>query len=97
MPKKICLNIIEDLDSLKKRYESITTELVKDRLKILYYIRAKKYEYRSDIARKLGRRPTTIGSWIALYREKGISALLRGKEWREQQNNHYTRSQKFYS
>lgn len=79
MPKKILLDIDEDLDSLKKRYRSSSTQLIRDRLKMLYYIGAKKYEYRSDIAKKLGRRPTTIGEWITFYREKGISALLAVK------------------
>lgn len=76
MPKKISLNIEEDLEFLKKRYESTQTELIRDRLKMLHYIVAKRYEYRSDIAKKLGRRPTTIGSWISLYREKGLQGLL---------------------
>lgn len=79
MPKKIHLDINEDLEFLKKRYGSIHTELVRDRLKMLYYIKSKKYQYRSDIAKKLGRRPTTIGSWITLYRENGISSLLEVK------------------
>ncbi|QTD36283.1 helix-turn-helix domain-containing protein [Polaribacter batillariae] len=76
MPKKITLSIKEESVELRKLYESTTTELRRDRLKMLYYIKSGKYIYRNAIAKKLGRRPTTIGNWIKDYETGGLSNLL---------------------
>lgn len=79
MPKKIETVIQEDLTTLKKLYQSSTTELRRDRLKMLYYIKRKSYSYRSDLAKKIGRRPTTVGLWIKLYEQEGLSGILQIK------------------
>ena len=79
MPKKINLPIKEDSKFLRKLYESSTTELRRDRLRMLYFIKISKYDYRSAIATKLGRRPTTIGDWIKCYESGGLSKLLEIK------------------
>lgn len=76
MPKKIDTIIKEDLNTLKKLYQSSTTELLRDRLKMLYYIKRKSYTYRSDLAKKLARGPTIIGLWIKLYEQGGLSEIL---------------------
>ncbi|WP_062060121.1 helix-turn-helix domain-containing protein [Aquimarina longa] len=76
MPKKININIVEDLAYLKKLHSGCSTELVRDRLKMLLCIKQEKYGSRKDIAIKLGRRPTTIGLWVVLYQEKGLSGLV---------------------
>ena len=76
MPKKITISIEESSVELRKLYESSTTELRRDRLKMLYYIKTEKYVYRNAIAKKLGRRPTTIGNWIKSYEAAGLSKLL---------------------
>ena len=76
MPKKIELIIKEDLVLLEKLYRSSTTPLRKDRLKMLYYIKRGDYKYRSKIAKKLGRRPNTIGDWVLLYKSKGLEGLI---------------------
>ncbi|CAA0237552.1 helix-turn-helix domain-containing protein [Tenacibaculum maritimum] len=77
MPKKINLSIKEDALSLRKLYESSTTELRRDRLKMLYYIKSEKHIYRNAIAKKIGRRPTTIGDWIKSYESGGLLKLLK--------------------
>lgn len=79
MPKKINLHITEDSTTLKKLYHSSTTALRKDRLKMLYYIKNKSYSYRNALALKLGRRPTTIGIWIKLYEQEGLSGIINIK------------------
>ena len=43
---------------------------------MLYYIKEGRYVFRSDIAKKLGRRPNTIGDWIKLYEQKGLKGLV---------------------
>lgn len=77
MPKKIDIIIREDLATLKKLYQSSSTELRRDRLKMLYYIKESRYIFRSDISKKLGRRPNTVGFWIKLYEQEGLSGLIR--------------------
>ena len=79
MPKKIETIIKEDLDCIKKMYQSSITELRRDRLKMLYSIKRETYCYRSDLAKKLGRSPTTVGLWIKLYEQKGLLGLLQIK------------------
>lgn len=77
MPKKIDLNIKEELLTLEKLYRSSTTLLRKDRLKMLYYIKRGDYTYRNQIAKKLARRPNTIGDWITLYQEQGLEGIMQ--------------------
>lgn len=77
MPKKIDIIIKEDLESIKKLYRSSSTELRRDRLKMLYYIKSGHYIFRSAIANKLGRRPNTVGSWLKLYEQDGLSGLVK--------------------
>ena len=79
VPKKIEIVISEDLQALKKQYQSSTTELRRDRLKMLYYIKKGSDCYRSDLAKKLGRNPTTVGLWIKLYQQEGLSGILQIK------------------
>lgn len=76
MPKKIDITITEDLKSIDKMYQSSLTTLRKDRLKMLYYIKRGDYTYRNQIAKKLGRRPTTIGDWVSLYKQGGLEKLI---------------------
>ena len=79
MPKKIEIIIKEDLEVLKKLYQSSTTELRRDRLKMLYYIKSKRYVFRSDIAKKLGRGANAVGLWVKKYEQEGLSSIIEIK------------------
>jgi len=76
MPKKISITITEELSELEKKYRSSTTALKRDRLKMLILLKKGKIMYRKELSQKLARRQNTIGDWIQLYNNKGLSGLL---------------------
>jgi hypothetical protein len=68
MPKKISLEINESLDYLEKEYSKANGILKKDRIKTLIYVKQNKFEYQSDIGKKLGRAEKTIRGWLQIMR-----------------------------
>jgi transposase len=79
MPKKIQIDIKEELDFLEKSLAKTLGSLKQDRLKTLLLIKKGKHYYYSDIAKKLGRTEKTIRVWVQEYLQSGISAMLEVK------------------
>lgn len=77
MPKKIDITIKESLVFLNKAYSKTTSRLQQDRIKTLLYLVTKKYDYQSDIAKKLGRNEKTIRDWLQLYSASGFDSLIK--------------------
>lgn len=76
MPKKIQIDMKEELDFLEKSLSKTLGSLKQDRLKTLLLIKKEKYYYYSDIAKKLGSTEKTIRVWVQEYLQSGISAML---------------------
>ena len=91
MPKKISLEINESLDYLEKEYSKANGILKKDRIKTLIYVKQNKFEYQSDIGKKLGRAEKTIRGWLQNYEKLGFRSFLEVKSGG---NNTRTISQK---
>ena len=79
MPKKIQIDIKEELDFLEKSLSRTTSSLKQDRIKTLLFIKKGKFVFYSDIAKKLGRTEKTIRVWIQDYSKEGISSMLEVK------------------
>ena len=79
MPKKLQIDIKENLDFLEKSLARTTSSLKQDRIKALLFIKKGKYVFYSDIAKKLGRTEKTIRVWIQEYLKDGISSMLEVK------------------
>jgi len=77
MPKKIDITIKESLAFLNKAYSKTTSRLQQDRIKTLLYLARNKYDYQSDIAKKLGRNEKTIRDWLQLYSASGFDSLIK--------------------
>lgn len=52
MPKKITIQVSEDLSTLEKKYRSSTTALKRDRLKMLILLKKGTYVYRKSLSKK---------------------------------------------
>ncbi len=76
MPKKINIKITEGVGFLNKAYSKTRSRLQQDRIKTLIYIATNKYDYQSDIAKKLGRNEKTIRDWLQLYSASGFASLI---------------------
>ena len=61
---------------MNKSYSKSTSRLAQDRIKTLLYVRTKKYEHQSDIAKRLGRTEKTIREWLKSYSSKGFESLV---------------------
>lgn len=79
MPKKINIEIKENLDFLEKSLAKTSGSLKQDRIKSLIFIKNGKYYFYSDIAKKLGRTEKTIRVWIQDYLDNGFTSLLEVK------------------
>jgi DNA-binding MarR family transcriptional regulator len=77
--KKISIEIKESVEFLQKQHSKAKGILKKDRIKTLLYIKQEKYNFQSDIGKKLGRTGKTIRDWIKEYVKFGLSTLLEVK------------------
>jgi transposase len=91
MPKKINIEIKESLEYLEKEYCKAKGILKKDRIKTLIYVKLNKFDYQSDIGKKLGRAEKTIRGWLQAYEKLGFTSLIEVKSGG---NNTKTISQK---
>ncbi len=79
MPKKINLEITENVEFLQREHSKAKGLLKKDRIKTLLYIKEGKYHFQSDISKKLGRSEKTIRGWLQQYLKEGYSSLMEVK------------------
>jgi len=76
MPKKIPITVKETIIFLNNAYSKSESRLAQDRIKTLLYVKTKKYEHQSDIAKRLGRNEKTIREWLKLYDSNGFESLV---------------------
>lgn len=68
--------VTEPADHLKHAFQHELDPRKRQRLHMLYLIATRQASRRTHLAQLLGRDRTTIGSWLALYHQGGLSALL---------------------
>jgi hypothetical protein len=77
MPKKIAIEIQESLEFLNREYSKSRSILKKDCIKTPLYIKEGKYNFQSNIGKKLGRTEKTIRGWVQQYLNGVFSNLVK--------------------
>src|SRR5512143_848123 len=76
MSRPLTIFIIETADELKQLRNAQQKAKLKERLQALYLLKNERAKTLQDVADFLGRSRSTIESWLALYRKKGLLGLL---------------------
>ncbi|XHX78476.1 MAG: transposase [Stenomitos frigidus ULC029] len=66
----------ESLDDLAEQLRQAETSTAKERLQVLYWLKQQNAPSISAIAQAVGRHRNTLQTWLAMYREGGIEAML---------------------
>lgn len=73
------VEVKESLDDLAEQLRQAETPTTKERLQVLYWLKQEKAPSISAIAKAVGKHRNTLQSWLSLYREGGIAAMLEIK------------------
>src|SRR5512144_1463008 len=76
MSRPLTLFIRETADELKQLLKAQQKAKLKERIQALYLLKNERAKTLQDLAEFLGRSRSTIESWLALYRKKGLLGLL---------------------
>jgi transposase len=69
--------IEESAESLKEQMQSERDSLKKQRLDVLYLLASGQATQRQQVAQLLGLHRNTVGRWLTIYEQAGLSALLQ--------------------
>jgi putative transposase len=70
------VEIKESKEELEHRLRHAITASSKERLQMLYWLKTDAIATRQELAKRLGRNPSTVYRWLNRYQHGGISALL---------------------
>lgn len=70
----------ESLDDLAKQLRQADTSIAKERLQVLYWLKQEKAPSICAIARAMGKHRNTVQTWLSMYRNGGIEAMLEIKK-----------------
>lgn len=79
MPRQLKLEISESTEELKILLGQQKTAFGKERVQALYLLKLGQVTTVGELAHCLGRHRVTVQEWLGLYRQGGISTLLRYK------------------
>ena len=68
--------ILESAEELKTLLSKSLSKRVSERVHALYLIQSSQVRTRQEISSLLGRHRRTVGNWLALYEQEGLSGLL---------------------
>ena len=68
--------ILESAEELKTLLSKSRSKRVSERVHALYLIQSNQVRTRQEISSLLGRHRRTVGNWLALYEQEGLSGLL---------------------
>lgn len=74
------VEVRESLDDLAAQLRQAETPTAKERLQVLYWLKQQHAPSISAIAKAVGRHRNTLQTWLAMYREGGIEAMLELKQ-----------------
>lgn len=74
------IEVKESLDDLAQWVRQAQTSTVKERLQVLYWLKQEKAPSISAIARAIGKHRNTLQTWLSMYREGGVAAMLEIKK-----------------
>jgi transposase len=70
----------ESLDDLAQQLRQAETLSAKERLQVLYWLKQDNAPSISAIAKAVGKHRNTLQSWLSMYREGGVEAMLEIKK-----------------
>ena len=73
------IEVKESLDELAAQLRQAKTPVAKERLQVLYWLKQDKAPSISALAKAIGKHRNTLQTWLALYREGGVAAMLEVK------------------
>jgi transposase len=73
------IEIKESLDELVQQLQEVETQVDKERLQVLYWLKQEQAPTIGAIAKAIGKHRNTVGSWLLKYREGGVESMLERK------------------
>ncbi|WP_161956725.1 helix-turn-helix domain-containing protein [Gloeocapsopsis dulcis] len=70
----------ESVDTLAERLRQANTPTAKERLQVLYWLKQDNDPSISAIARAVRKHRNTLQTWLSIYRDGGVEAMLETKK-----------------
>jgi transposase-like protein len=74
------IEVKESLNDLTQQLRQAETSSAKERLQVLYWLKQDNAPSISAIAKAVGKHRNTLQSWLSMYREGGVEAMLEIKK-----------------
>lgn len=74
------IEVKESLDDLAEQLRQVKTASDKERLQVLYWLKQENAPSISTIANAVGKHRNTLSTWLSMYREGGVAAMLEIKK-----------------
>jgi len=74
------IEVQESLDDLNQQLRQAKTPSSKERLQVLYWLKQDKAPSISAIAKAIGKHRNTVQTWLSMYRDGGVEAMLELKK-----------------
>lgn len=74
------IQIQESLDDLTEQLRQIKTPKTKERLQVLYWLKQENPPSVITIAKAIGKHRSTVQTWLSMYRDGGVEAMLEIKK-----------------
>ncbi len=74
------IEVKESLDELAARLRQAETPVAKERVQVLYWLKQENAPSISAIAKAIGKHRNTLQTWLSMYREGGVAAMLEIKK-----------------
>jgi len=79
MARQLQISIEESTEGLEKQLNHARTASQKERLQMLWWLKTEQVTQHQQLAKRLGRAPSTITRWLQKYRQGGLAHLLEVK------------------
>ena len=74
------IDVKESLDDLVEQLRQADRPTTKERLQVLYWLKQEQAPSISTIAQAVGKHRNTVQTWLSMYREGGVEAMLDVKK-----------------
>lgn len=74
------IQVQESLDDLTEQLRQAQTPTVKERLQVLYWLKQENPPSVTTIAQAIGKHRSTVQTWLSMYRDGGVEAMLAIKK-----------------
>ena len=74
------IEVKESLDELTQQLCQVNSPCAKERLQVLYWLKQDNAPSISAIAKAVGKHRNTLQTWLSMYREGGVEAMLEIKK-----------------